>query len=221
MSTKKENSFKESPGKQLLENAYQLKTPEDSRAYYDKLAKHYDEDFVNGLAYQLPVQVQAVFSALATANDSPILDVGCGTGVIGDLLARDNVIMDGADISPAMLAVCEKKGCYRKLFDVDLTQSIEVICNQYGAVVSSGTFTHGHLGTTPFIDLLKVARAGALFVITINKAHYEKLGFSRAIDQLIKDKRIQKLKTDTVNIYADSNHSHSADEGLIVSFRKA
>jgi len=207
-------------GKQLLENAYDLRTAEDNRNYYDKLAKHYDKDFAHGLQYQLPAHVQQTFSRLGGAEDSPVLDVGCGTGLLGDVLASANCTIDGVDISPAMLAICKEKGRYRALYEVDLTQSVESITNQYGAVLSSGTFTHGHLGTDAFVALLTVARTGALFVIAINKAHYNKLGFSTAIENLTADNLIESLNVDTVNIYAASNHAHSSDEGLIVSFRK-
>ena len=65
-----------------------------------------------------------------------------------------------------------------------------------------------------------MARTGALFVIAINKAHYNKLGFSTAIENLTADNLIESLNVDTVNIYAASNNAHSSDEGLIVSFRK-
>ena len=207
-------------GKQLLENAYDLRTAEDSRNYYDKLAEHYDKDFAQGLQYQLPTHVQRTFSSLGGTEDSPILDIGCGTGLLGDVLASANCVIDGVDISPAMLAICKEKGRYRALYELDLTQSIETVINQYGAVLSSGTFTHGQLGTDAFVALLKVARGGALFVIAINKAHYIKLGFSNEIERLTADNIISSLNVETVNIYAANNHSHSSDEGLIVSFRK-
>lgn len=211
----------DSAGKQLLENAYELETPDDNRTYYDELARSYDEDFANGLQYRLPTHVYDVFSALANPEDSPILDVGCGTGLLGGLLSASECVVDGADISPAMLRVCKEKGVYRQLFEVDLTESLANISNGYGAVLSSGTFTHGHLGTEPFVALLDVANPNALFVITINKVHFEQMGFSATVDGLIESNRIKSLKVSTVNIYANSDHAHSADEGLVVSFRKA
>jgi len=183
----------DSAGKQLLENAYELETPDDNRTYYDELARSYDEDFANGLQYRLPTHVYDVFSALANPEDSPILDVGCGTGLLGGLLSASECVVDGADISPAMLRVCKEKGVYRQLFEVDLTESLA----------------------------MDVANPNALFVITINKVHFEQMGFSATVDGLIESNRIKSLKVSTVNIYANSDHAHSADEGLVVSFRKA
>ena len=58
-----------------------------------------------------------------------------------------------------MLSVASEKQLYRSLFQVDLTKTLEKIENNYGAVLSAGTFTSGHLGPEPLRDLLGIARS--------------------------------------------------------------
>lgn len=211
---------KQDSGKDLLENAYRLQSPDDNIAYYDKLANSYDNDFADGLGYALPQAIARRYRELSTNEDTPIADVGCGTGLLADALELPGLIIDGLDISDAMLSIAKKKQRYRQLYAVDLTRSVDSVMNNYGAVLSSGTFTHGHLGPDAVVKLLDIAKRTALFILSINKEHFVQLGFKSAFDSLTAEKRISELTSEEVNIYSVSGHEHSDDVGLIVSFRK-
>jgi predicted TPR repeat methyltransferase len=88
------------------------------------------------------------------------------------------------DISPEMLGIARARGLYRRLYEIDLTGPLDKVSGQYGAVLSAGTFTHGHLGPGPLRCLLEIAHPGGLFIIGINRAHYEKEGFREALDAM-------------------------------------
>jgi len=216
----KKNGPHPSPGKKLLEQAYLLETPDDNVAYYNKLADTYDADFAQGLGYALPDAVADVYRARVNPEDTPTVDIGCGTGLMGKALMSADLTMDGIDISEAMLSHSRKTGTYRDLLNVDLTGDITDLSNKYGAVISSGTFTHGHLGPDVLVQLLSMAKPGGLFVIAINQTHYESKGFDEAVNVLVKAERINALMSEQVNIYNRTDHAHSSDNGLIVSFRK-
>jgi len=217
---------KQDPGKALLENAYLLETPDENVAYYNKLAETYDTEFANTLGYVLPKNIANSFSAKRNHLDTPVVDVGCGTGLLGEELDIPDLVLDGLDISQAMLKIAAKKRRYRSLFTADLTQPFSTqpltrASEQYGAVLSSGTFTHGHLGPDALVRLLDIAKRDALFVVSVNKEHHRKLGFEATIDSLVQEKRIHDLNIEESNIYDVTDHEHSADKGLILSFRKA
>jgi len=152
---------------------------------------------------------------------TPIVDIGCGTGLLGKALQSKALTIDGIDISDAMLTDSQKTGLYRNLLNVDLTGSFDQIGDKYGAILSSGTFTHGHLGPTVLVRLLDIAKPDALFVIAINSAHYGSKGFESVIHMLLNERRIVKVMSEQVHIYQQTNHAHSADMGLIVSFLAA
>lgn len=217
----KPDGNKNAAGKHLLENAYRLETPTDNVQYYNELADAYDHEFAKGLGYALPQAVADAFELRAGSDDTPAVDIGCGTGLLGEALALTKPVLDGMDISSAMLNQCREKKLYRELFEVDLTRNNSRFDNSYGAVLSSGTFTHGHLGPDAFVSLLDMARSNALFVIAVNREHHESMGFDNAIQALIHDQSIVAFQTHSVSIYQQTGHAHSTDKGLILSFRKA
>ncbi|MDP6105552.1 MAG: class I SAM-dependent methyltransferase, partial [Acidimicrobiales bacterium] len=67
---------------------------------------------------------------------------------------------------------------YRDLHVADLTAPLEYGDGAWGAVVSAGTFTHGHVGHDAFDELYRIVRPGALFVVGINPDHFEGEGFA-------------------------------------------
>ncbi len=208
-----------SAGQELLENAYKLNTPADNVAYYNVVAPTYDSDFAAQLGWQYPKAIAEAYHALAN-SPVPIADIGCGTGYVAMELVVPREHIDGMDISPEMLVQAQQKKLYRKLYEVDLTGSLQNISNEYGAVLSAGTFTHGHLGPEPLRGLLDIAQAGGIFIIGVNQAHFEKQNFSRFLDGLVEEKKISTVTIDVVKIYSKPNHAHSNDQALILQYRK-
>ena len=160
------------------EEAYSLKTPEDSKKLYKKWAKTYDEDFALNSNYLSPKKISIFFNKHAKNTDTPILDVGAGTGLVGEFLYRTgNKKIIGIDISSEMLEQAKLKGCYSSLMKADVTKRIPLKNNSIGAVVSAGTFTHGHVGPDAFDELLRITKPGGLFVLSINSKVFIKNGF--------------------------------------------
>ena len=206
-------------GKELLEGAYALSTPEDNVEYYKHFANHYDDVFARDMGFILPQAVTAQFASLATSEDTPIADLGCGTGIVATLLP-DTCVVDGLDISPDMLSVAAKKNRYRDLIQIDLTNPGPNMPMGYGAVLSSGTFTHGHLGPSALETAIELGRGGCLFVLSINKAHYAAHGFADLITEMTMSRTIADVSLPEVPIYTNQAHDHSGDMAIICSFRK-
>ena len=100
-----------------LDDAYALESPEDSRRLYARWADTYDSGFVQPLDYRYPERVAAVFVDVAGELDGPILDVGCGTGLVGLALAgaaNGDVHIDGIDISNAMIDRAARRRARRR-----------------------------------------------------------------------------------------------------------
>ena len=162
------------------DEAYSLKTPEDSKKLYKKWAKTYDKDFALNSNYLSPKKISSFFNQYSKKTDIPILDVGAGTGLVGELLYRKgNKKIIGIDISAEMLDQAKLKGCYSSLIEADITKKIPLKNNTIGAVVSAGTFTHGHVGADAFDELLRITKPGGLFVLSINSKMFIKGGFKK------------------------------------------
>lgn len=205
-------------GQDLLENAYKLQTPADNSAYYDAFAATYDADFMERLGYHYPKVLATIYQG--TDRPTPVADIGCGTGAVAAALGLPVGQIDGLDISAEMLAVAGQKSLYRHLHQVDLTGPLNAISNGYGAVLSAGIFTHGHLGPGPLRRLLDIARPGGLFIIGVNQAHYQSNDFAGLLGAMEAEGRIGPVIITTTKIYDKAGHDHSDDLALVLQYRK-
>lgn len=205
--------------KPSLDAAYALKTPEDNRRLYADWADTYDSGFAADMDYRLP-QMVALVLAEVFGGPGPILDVGAGTGLVAAHFPLRSVFeMDALDISSEMLAVADAKGFYRNTIAADVTEPLDMPDGAYGGVVSSGTFTHGHVGPDALDELLRVARPGAIFVLSINAEHFEARGFAAKFDALAG--QITGLEHRIVDIYgAAADDAHRNDKAHIAVFSK-
>ena len=85
--------------KKGLKDAYSLKTPEDSINLYKTWASTYDDDFAKQNDYRSPIEIAKYYEKYSNNQDTPILDVGAGTGLIGECLNLDSKEIDAIDIS--------------------------------------------------------------------------------------------------------------------------
>jgi SAM-dependent methyltransferase len=213
--------IEKSAGQSLLENAYKLSTPEDNVDYYDAFASTYDTEFADALGWHYPAAIVATYRDAAAQSDTPIADIGCGTGLVASALNLPREQVDGIDISSEMLRIADQKQLYRSLYKVDLTNSLDEIANDYGAVLSAGTFTSGHLGPEPLESLLGIARANALFVIGVKKAYFQEADFEPVLRKMEIGGLINGLQVAEVPMYEKAGHDHSADAAFVLVYRKS
>ncbi|MBL4766951.1 MAG: class I SAM-dependent methyltransferase [Rhodobacteraceae bacterium] len=202
-----------------LNAAYALKTPDDSKRLYGEWADDYDADFAAREDYKLHIHTARAF--VAASGQGPVLDVGAGTGLCGAVLVDLGVgPVDATDISAEMLRQAMRKDIYRDAIEADLTQGIPAAPESYSGIVSSGTFTTGHVGPNAIDALLRVARHGAQFALSINIQHYETSGFAIRFKEL-EQGRIQNLTLPETRIYGDlATGAHKDDIALIALFEK-
>ena len=201
-----------------LDAAYGLKTPEDSKRLYAAWAKSYDAGFAARMEYCLPERVVQAF--VARGPSGPVLDIGAGTGLVGTHLAAAGLgPVDGVDISQEMLDVARARGVYRRLFTGDMTTRLDLADGAYGSIVSSGTFTTGHVGPEALDEVLRVAARGAQIAISVSRAHWEAAGFAATFEAL--EGQIAGLELKTVRIYGDkAEGDHANDVGYVAVFGK-
>ena len=199
-----------------LNAAFALRGPEDCARLYADWAASYDAGFAAGMEYRLPAHVAAAF--LAHGGTGPILDVGAGTGLLAQHLRDMGFVgeIDAADLSVEMLAAARAKQLYRHLHRADITGPL-ALTGPYGGIVSSGTFTHGHVGPEAIAQLETQAAPGALFALSINEGVFRTMGFDAALSQ-----RPDVTLLD-VEIYgpaaARKDPSHASQRGLIAIWR--
>ncbi len=211
-----------------LDDAYSVVTPEDNRRLYSKWADTYETSFVEANRYRYPRAVADHFASVVPANvGAQFVDVGCGTGIVGARLAqlRPNCLIDGVDISPEMLAQAKKKHrhdsspVYHNLFEVDLTKPIVEIKHKYDALLSAGTFTHGHLGPEVIALLLPLVREDGWFVIGINAEHFQSRGFAEILAKATRDGLITSPDLPKIQVY-ERGSPHFGDQAVVATFQR-
>lgn len=200
-----------------LAGAYALTSPEDTKRLYAQWVDTCDAAFGEAQGYLLPREVVRVFAQASGCG--PVLDVGAGTGLVGEGLTSLGIgPVDALDLSQDMLRVAQEKGVYRDLIGADVIKPIGR--GGYNGVVSAGTFTPGHVGPEGIGSLLEVAQPQCLFVLSVNAQHFEGAGFAALFAALSPD--IEGLTFEDVRIYCDkADLSHRYDMARIVQFRKA
>ena len=206
-------------GEALLAGAYALQTPDQHVSYYRDFAAHYDSVFADGLGYVYPLGIAAALTEPGRPP-GPVLDIGCGTGLVAAAIhdRQPDTVIDGVDISPEMIEKAATKGAYRDLMVADLTGDFSYLPTGYAAIVSAGTFTHGHLGPEPLAGLIDHCAAGAVAAIGVNSAHFLARGFQVVLAGLRADGRITAPRLQEVPIYDGRDEAHSDDTAYILNF---
>lgn len=137
------------------------------KAAYEAWAQSYDAD-LDQAGYRAPAVAAALIGRHIAPGAAPLLDAGCGTGLIGEILATagcEEII--GLDLSPAMLEAAAAKGCYDSLRAASLLEPLAFPDGHFAAVTAVGVLTKGHVGPAAFGELIRATRAGGRLVFSI------------------------------------------------------
>ena len=200
-----------------LDSAYSLKSPSDNLAHYDDWAATYDSDFVKAHGYVAPREIGGIFSKRYSGS-GVVLDIGAGTGILAEYLK--SMTVDGIDISPGMLEQARQRNLYRHLIAADLTKSLDIADETYNGFVSSGTFTHGHVGPDCLTELLRIARPGALFCLGTIVSVFDGAGFGSAFARLVASRQITPVEFEEFQVYENADHDHKDDTAFAAVFFK-
>ncbi|MBB3944736.1 putative TPR repeat methyltransferase [Rhizobium skierniewicense] len=106
-------------------------TPEQPPSAYieglfDDYADRFETSLVKKLDYSVPQKLAALIEmAKPSAGFNCVVDIGCGTGLLGLEIVDWTHRLEGFDISTNMLAKAEEKAIYHHLAQTDLSLSAE------------------------------------------------------------------------------------------------
>jgi len=171
-----------------VRRARSISTVEQAAALYAEWAPTYDDDVFGTLGFTGSARIAELLAGVLTDPTVPVIDLGCGTGAVGRHLAQLGVaVIDGVDLSPEMLVVAAESGAYRHLTVADLHALEDQPSAAYGASVSAGTFTSGHVGPEVVPRLLELLRPQGIVAWVIATAvwpRFEPVLASSALDTL-------------------------------------
>jgi predicted TPR repeat methyltransferase len=154
---------------------------------YDDWAQSYDDDLASW-SYQAPAVVaEIVIGRLPDAGS--VLDVGCGTGLVGRALRARGFAgrMVGLDISHASLDIARQGGAYASLERADLQQRLTFDDDSVDAVVCVGVMTYLPEVEAVWRELARVARPRGLVVATQREDLWHTRSCQSVVDRLQDD----------------------------------
>ncbi|QEA11749.1 tetratricopeptide repeat protein [Comamonas flocculans] len=95
-----------------------------NRALFDGMAELYDQHVVRGLGYRLPKIVADKILQRYPQKHLNVLDLGCGTGLLGVCLGRLDGFLIGVEVSQKMIEQAARHKVYDRFHTVDLNEAL-------------------------------------------------------------------------------------------------
>lgn len=121
-----------------LATAPEQTSPAQLQKIYDVRSRFWDGEH----SYFAPRLVAAAFQQHAARDGLEVLDLGCGTGLVGALVRPLAGRLDGIDISPAMLERARAKGVHDRLEQADLVPFLSTQRAHYDAILAAAVLIH-------------------------------------------------------------------------------
>jgi predicted TPR repeat methyltransferase len=161
---------------------------------YDAWAKEYDAD-VQSLGYKIPGIITGLMGRYVQPSNTPVLDAGAGTGIMGELLTnlRYDHLM-AMDLSQGMLDVAGGKNVYKGLRQMVMGEHLDFPDSMFAATVASGVLSLGHAPPSSFDELVRVTRPGGAIIFSVRADIYLTHGFKEKQEALVKDGKWRVLE---------------------------
>ena len=134
---------------------------------FDTFADDFDAHLTGNLGYRTPQLIVDMILPYAPAS---LLDLGCGTGLVGLALTDSVGVIDGVDIAAQMIRKARERGIYRHLRTGDLLETMAGdpdFAGPYDAITAADVLVYlGPLETTFTAVAARLAPQG-LFALSI------------------------------------------------------
>ena len=153
---------------------------------YDEWSESYEHDLLVRYGYTAHSIAVDAFARMCPDRSAEVVDVGCGTGLVGVELARLGfATFDGVDISEPMQNIARSKGVYRRVFTGDLTSPTSIENGAYQGAICVGSFAPGHLGPSSLAEIARCVESGGPIVIFMNGVHFIADNYEQHIEKLV------------------------------------
>lgn len=141
------------------------------QSLFDNYAEHFDYELMEGLQYKVPEALYREASRYFFDRwDLDILDLGCGTGLCGPYFSPRSKQLIGIDLSEQMLALAEKKNCYQRLIQGEMTQVVAGFKEAFDLIIAADSLVYlGELAPL-FIALYQALKPGGYCLFTVERS---------------------------------------------------
>jgi predicted TPR repeat methyltransferase len=145
---------------------------------FDGFAHHF-EATLDSLKYRAPQRTGDYLAELGLpAASLDVLDLGCGTGLVGEHVQPFVRELTGVDLSGGMLALAAEKRLYHHLCNCDIAEFLSASCKRYDLVICMDTFIYiGRLDEVLALICRNLNTGGRLIFSTERLADIGECGF--------------------------------------------
>ena len=176
-------------------NAANLDELED---IYKNWASEYEYDVIQLAGYVGHLITSDLLLNNLKNNNARILDAGCGTGLVGQILHKKsykNIV--GVDFSKEMIDRAHKKNVYKSLSLCDLTERLEFEDGSFDAIICAGTFTCGHVGPEALYEMVRITKNEGYICFTVRQQEWEAAPYEHIIQNLENSKSWFEMERNT------------------------
>lgn len=134
---------------------------------FDRYANHFEDHLVSSLKYQVPSIIKEKLQYLNPPRDSKVLDLGCGTGLIGKTLVDLCPYIEGVDISTNMIEETRKKAIYTTLHINDIHDFFLINLKKFDLIIAADVFIYIGDIQTIFSSVRESLNPNGYFIFTI------------------------------------------------------
>ncbi|WP_171426955.1 methyltransferase domain-containing protein [Herbaspirillum rubrisubalbicans] len=176
------NQGNETIGFLLAMKGKKFSPPQAPASYVSELFNHYaqsfEEELIFKLQYKVPEELSRLLSSHRLDGFGAVLDLGCGTGLMGNYLSGHCSRLEGIDLAQEMLEVARKKECYDALHCTGITDYFSGIRfsganTRFDVIAASDVFVY----VGDLIDIFKGAfdtlDPGGLFAFSVEESEAE------------------------------------------------
>jgi len=174
--------------------------------HYNELCSHYEEVYLTA-GWHDPLKCAELAKEVIgdKAAEATVLDMGCGTGLVGQYLKeRGFVNIVGVDASKGMLERAAEKSAYTELKELFLglpDTFPREYHNRFEVVTGSGILADNHLDNKVFEEMLLALKQGGYAVFATRTQYLTQYGYGPYMKELEEKGRWKLIKEITFDRY--------------------
>ena len=134
---------------------------------FDRYAESFDQHLVGDLKYQIPNLLFQQLTRFCRSHDLDVVDLGCGTGLLGPLLRPLSRTLTGVDLSANMLQKASERRLYDDLIQCDLATFLQAKKDCFDLAIAADVFIYVGDLTAVFVGSRNALRSGGWFSFSL------------------------------------------------------
>jgi predicted TPR repeat methyltransferase len=137
------------------------------RTVFDRYSDRYDQHVAGILKYQTPNLLHDAILRFLPSPGLDVLDLGCGTGLLGARFHRLARTLTGVDISANMLKVARQRQIYDELVCGELSEFLQTQAKAFDIALAADVFVYFGDLSGVFRAVRAILREGGLFGFSV------------------------------------------------------